>query len=55
MQLNFTTLVEDQPGEAWLAHFQHLWPVYEKWYLSEGLSARATYMACRRALLEHMP
>ncbi len=32
-----------------------LWPAYKKWFLSEGIGARQTYLAGVRALKAHMP
>lgn len=55
MELTFTASAEDRPGPAWASLFQQLWPAYRRWYLREGIEARPTYLACRRALKAHMP
>lgn len=55
IQIQFQTLIEDQPGEQWQALFDRLWPGYRSWYLRSGSIARPGYVECRRALREHMP
>ncbi|MCB2022311.1 MAG: hypothetical protein KDG44_16065 [Burkholderiaceae bacterium] len=48
--------IDSGPDDAgWRALFERLWPAYQRWYLREGVLARPTYSACRRALLVHMP
>lgn len=52
----FRTLIEDAPGPLWQAHCQALWPGYRAWFLRSGSGVdRPGYLACRRALREHMP
>jgi len=55
VQLNFRLITEDQPAERWQALFQQLWPHHRRWYLSESLRDRPTYLQCRRAMQTHMP
>lgn len=55
MRLILRSVAEERPGRAWAKHFVALWPAYRKWYLCEGEAARPTYLACERALLDHMP
>jgi predicted choloylglycine hydrolase len=54
-ELRFQALSEPQPGPAWQARFAELWPVYRRWFLQEGDAPRPTYLACVRALRQHMP
>lgn len=55
MELTFTGIDEAEPGPKWQALFERLWPAYRRWYVSDGEPARPTYLACRRALKNHMP
>ncbi|MGH2842352.1 MAG: C45 family autoproteolytic acyltransferase/hydrolase [Solirubrobacteraceae bacterium] len=55
LELTMSTLVEDQPGEAWRALFEELWPAYRRWYLREGMRARAPLARAQAALSEYMP
>lgn len=55
MDLLFTAIDEARPGPRWQALFERLWPAYRRWYLTDGATARPTYLACRRALTRHMP
>jgi len=55
MELTFEALREAEPGPKWQAMFARLWPGYERWYLSQGLAERPTYLECRKALRRHMP
>lgn len=55
MTFTFRAWSEDEPGEEWLAKFHELWPLYRRWYLSEGDHARPRYLRCERALREWMP
>ena len=54
-RLVFEAVSEDKPGPKWQSRFQALWPAYERWYLSEGIGARPTYLSALRAFKEHMP
>jgi predicted choloylglycine hydrolase len=55
MTLTFASVSEDRPGPALARLFADYWPAYRKWWASEGVSARPTYMECRRAIRRHMP
>jgi predicted choloylglycine hydrolase len=55
VRLSFHAISDDADGRAWQALFRRLWPAYQRWYLQEGVSARPTYVDCRRALVRHMP
>ena len=55
MELEFEAISEDLPGAKWKALFDRHWQAYERWYLQAGERSRPTYLACRRALREHMP
>lgn len=53
--LNFEAVAEDSPGARWQSHFEAAWPGYRAWFLRGGAAGRPGYLACRRALREHMP
>jgi predicted choloylglycine hydrolase len=53
--LAFEAFSEAAPGEKWRVHFDRFWPAYRKWFLSEGIEARQTYLAGLRALRQYMP
>ncbi|MBI1207696.1 MAG: hypothetical protein GC191_10465 [Azospirillum sp.] len=53
--MTFHAIREDLPGDKWARLFAQLWPAYRRWFLSEGVEARATYLASLRALKGHMP
>jgi len=55
MDLIFETIFETDAGPAWQDRFQKFWPAYKTWFLSEGISARQTYLAGFQALKTHMP
>ncbi len=55
MEIVLTTIEEERPGPKWQALFRRYWPSYQRWFWSEGDRARPSYVACRRALREHMP
>lgn len=56
IQVDFHTVIEDQPGPLWQAQFERLWPGYRSWYLRSGSSVeRPSYLECRRAVRTHMP
>lgn len=55
MPIDIRAIGEGEPGPVWAHSVKALWPAYKRWYLSEGERARPTYLACRRALLAHMP
>ncbi len=54
-ELTFEAVSEREPGERWRELFQRYWPAYERWFLSEGIEARQTYLAGLRALRQYMP
>ncbi len=54
-ELTFEAISERDPGERWQEMFQRHWPAYERWFLSEGIEARQTYLAGLRALRKYMP
>lgn len=55
MELTFRAVTEESPGPKWAGLFKEYWPDYRRWWLSEGLEARPTYLEGRRALKQHMP
>jgi predicted choloylglycine hydrolase len=55
IQVNFRTVIEDQPGPAWRALFEQSWPAYRAWFLRSGGVGQPGYVECRRALRKHMP
>jgi predicted choloylglycine hydrolase len=55
MTLTFASVSEDRPGPKLARLFAGCWPAYRKWWASEGVSARPTYMECRKAIRRHMP
>jgi predicted choloylglycine hydrolase len=55
MDLEFRSVSEAAAGPKWAGLFEAYWPAYRKWYLSEGLEDRPTYLKCRRSLKDHMP
>lgn len=46
---------EDEPGAKWAAFQRRLADGYDRWFLTEGDAARPSFLACRRALEDHMP
>ena len=55
MDLVFETVSETKAGAKWQSLFQALWPAYQKWFLSDGIEARQTYLAGYRAFKKYMP
>lgn len=47
--------MDDHAGENWGAWFRSSWPAYRRWFVSEGLENRPTFIETRMALREHMP
>lgn len=45
----------DVPSDVWASLFDYFWPSYKVWFLSEGIGARPTYAASRKAIATHMP
>jgi len=54
-ELELEAVDEPQPGAAWRARFEAMWPAYRAWYLQEGEAARPDLTTCREALVRHMP
>ena len=55
MDLVWRAISEAEPGPKWAGLFQLYWPDYRKWWLRDGLDARATYWQGLKALRAHMP
>jgi len=55
MDIVFEKIHEPEPGAQWQRLFQDMWPAYRKWFLSEGISARQTYLAGYRNIKAYMP
>jgi len=55
MHVQFETVNEPKPGEAWKHSFERVWPSYKRWFLSEGEAARTDLEASRGRLMHHMP
>lgn len=54
IQLNL--LKEEQPGgEKWTSFFNRVWPLYKKWFLSEGFLKRAGYLSSYNEFKRCMP
>ena len=53
--LTFEAISEAEPGEKLRSRFELLWPAYRKWFLSEGIEARQTYLSGLRAFRKYMP
>ncbi|MFT4975480.1 MAG: putative choloylglycine hydrolase [Myxococcota bacterium] len=48
-------LSEDEPGPKWAAATHALWSGYRAWFLRDGGAERPSFLACERALRQHMP
>ncbi len=55
MDLVFETVSEAKPGPRWAGLFADRWDAYRRWFLSEGIDARQTYLAGLRAMRKVMP
>lgn len=55
MDIVFEKIYEPKAGAEWQRLFLSMWPAYRKWYLSEGIAARQTYLAGYRNIKEFMP
>lgn len=54
IQLNL--LKEEQPGgEKWTSFFNRVWPLYKKWFLSEGYLKRTGYLSSYNEFKRCMP
>lgn len=55
VQLNFRSLEEAAPGDAWREVFRRGWPGWRAWYLRRGMGRGPTLVHSRAALTRHMP
>ncbi len=55
MFVNLSLVHEPWPGERWRAFFERVWPLYRRWFVSEGEAARADRATSVARLGEHMP
>lgn len=55
MQLNFRSLSEERPGEAWRKVFAHGWPGWSEWFQARSKGAGPDLRESRRALRRYMP
>lgn len=55
MDIVFDKICEPVAGQQWQRCFLGMWPPYRKWYLSEGIAARQTYLAGYRKIKAFMP
>lgn len=55
MHISFNCVKEDRPGDKWKELFDRTWPYYQKWFVSEGLKARAGYLTSATELEMYMP
>jgi predicted choloylglycine hydrolase len=53
--LTFRAVGDDGTGASLQPLFETRWPSYLRWYLQDGDGARPSYLACARALKDHMP
>jgi len=53
--LTFRAVSDDGTGTSLQPLFEARWPSYLRWYLQDGDGARPGYLACARALKDHMP
>ncbi len=55
MQVTLKLVQELWPDVRWQEYFTRVWPLYERWFISEGMNARPSLAVCRSMLAEHMP
>ena len=55
MDIVFEKIHEPHAGAQWQRLFEAKWPAYRRWFLSEGIAARQTYLAGYRNIKAHMP
>ena len=55
MDLLFEAIAEDRPGPKWRRVFDRHWHAYSRWFVRDGIRARATYLESLKALRAHMP
>ncbi len=55
MQLNFRSLSEDRPGDAWRRVFSHGWPGWSEWFAARRADVSPDLREARRVIRRHMP
>lgn len=55
MPRSLNCIDEEKPGAKWQQVFHKKWPLYQKWFLMEGASARAGYLSSSTELKRFMP
>lgn len=55
MDILFEKISEPKADSQWQRCFDEMWPYYRKWYLSEGIAARQTYLSGYRKIKAYMP
>ncbi len=55
MYLSFNCVHEEKPGEKWKTLFDHTWPHYKHWFLSEGPALRKGYLTSYSEFKHYMP
>ncbi|MEX0343297.1 MAG: C45 family autoproteolytic acyltransferase/hydrolase [Rhizobiaceae bacterium] len=55
MKIQFERLDVPRSDTAWAQKFTTYWPKYRKWFLSQGVARRETYLSGRRAIAIYMP
>ncbi len=55
MFVHLTLVREPWPGPRWQAFFERVWPLYKRWFVSEGEAARPDRRSSVAHLAEHMP
>lgn len=55
LQLNFSSISENKPGEKWQTLFQKHWPAYKAWFQSKGAVNNPDLLTAKAALKKYMP
>lgn len=55
MLVSFNCIQENKPGQKWKTLFDHTWPQYKAWFLSEGYMARKGYLTSYTEFQQNMP
>ncbi|HQW04739.1 MAG: hypothetical protein IPH05_01170 [Flavobacteriales bacterium] len=55
MYVHLKLVHEPWPGDRWLGFFEHAWPLYRIWFISEGEEQRPDQITSRSLLELHMP